>query len=78
MYPDEHPSDRYRGDYVPAAANRKRWLRPVFLFLGAFVLGGLVLPNLHVSWRPPDSAAQRPVGLNITTEKTPLLSEAES
>ena len=73
-----HPSDRYQPEYIPEAKPRNRWLRPAALFIGAFVLGGLVLPNLHVTWKPPESGAQRAAGLDIKREKAPLLSDSES
>ena len=70
----DNPAHIADTDYRP----RRRWLRPVLLFVGAFVLGGLVLPNLHVSWREADSSAQRATGLEIKQEKPQPLSEAES
>ncbi len=57
---------------------RRRWLRPFLLFLGAFILGGIVLPNLHVTWREPASDAQRNAGLDVRQEKSQPLSDAES
>ena len=57
---------------------RNRWLRPLLLFVGAFILGGLVLPNLHVSWREPEGKAEPAAGLDIRREKTAPLSDAES
>jgi serine protease Do len=70
----EHPVISPQADYKP----RRLWLRPVLLFAGAFILGGVVLPNLHVSWREPESAAQPNAGLEIKQEKALPLSESES
>jgi serine protease Do len=70
----DHPTYRDRSDERP----RSRWLRPLLLFIGAFVLGGLVLPNLRVSWREPNSGAQPAAGLNVKQEKVQPLSDAES
>ena len=71
---DNSPAHAAGADYRP----RRRWLRPTLLFVGAFILGGLILPNLHVSWKEPDSAAQSAAGLDIKREKTQPLSDAES
>ena len=37
---------------------RRPWMKATLLFVGAFVLGGLILPNLHISWREPSTGAQ--------------------
>jgi serine protease Do len=71
---NDHPANTYRSDDRP----RGRWLRPLLLFIAAFVLGGLVLPNLRVSWREPNSGAQPAVGLDVKQEKGQPLSDAES
>src|SRR5690349_14501601 len=70
----QQPSNQFRSD-APA---RRPWLRALLLFVGAFVLGGLVLPNLHVSWREPDSRAEPGVGLDVRQERPTPLSESES
>ncbi len=41
---------------------RRSWARSALLVAGAFALGGVILPNLHVSWREPDSGAQAVAG----------------
>ena len=61
--------------------NRKPRLRARtgIVALGAFVLGGMILPNLrfNVSWREPDSQAQG-TGLSVMPAPAPInLSEAE-
>ena len=48
-----------------------------FAIVGAFVLGGMILPNLRVSWREPDSAAQSAPGLNTRPAAAVKISEAE-
>jgi serine protease Do len=50
---------------------RYRAIRGALFLLTAFVLGGLILPNLHVSWREPDSAAQQGGGLGVSPAPTP-------
>jgi serine protease Do len=70
----ERPIYTTRPDVRPHRA----WLRPLLLFLGAFVLGGLVLPNVHVTWREPESGAQSGASLDVHQEKTQPLSDAES
>jgi serine protease Do len=50
---------------------RRSWLRAIGLFIGAFVLGGLVLPNLRVTWREPDSGAETRDGLGVTPGSPP-------
>ncbi len=56
---------------------RRTRLRGAFVVASAFVLGGIVLPNLHVSWREPDSAAQSTPGLNIRPAAPMKLAETE-
>ena len=59
--------------------NRRRFVRNSLVILGAFVLGGFVLPNLHfhVDWREPSSSAQG-TGLGVAPGVVPAgLSEAE-
>ena len=36
---------------------RRPWLRTVFVVAAAFVLGGLILPNVQVRWKEPESKA---------------------
>src|SRR5256885_1641344 len=56
---------------IPGGA-RRPWWKTVVLLMGAFILGGLVLPNLHVSWREPFSRAQeRGGGLGVTPAPPP-------
>lgn len=58
---------------------RRSFWRSFFLVLGAFLLGGLVLPNLRITWREPDSMAQSAVGLGVAPgQPQQALSEAES
>lgn len=66
------------GIYESGERPRRRWLRPMLLFLAAFVLGGLVLPNLHISWGEPTSGAEPNSGLEVRQEKTQPLAENES
>ena len=54
-------------------ALRPRWLRMGLLTAGAFLLGGLVLPNLQVRWREPESRAAPPVNAPVA----PVLPESE-
>lgn len=56
---------------------RRTRLRGVVVAASAFVLGGIVLPNLHISWREPDSAAQATPGLNIRPAAPMKLAETE-
>jgi serine protease Do len=56
--------------------NRSR-VRSFFIVTCAFVLGGLVLPNIRISWREPASLAQG-VGLDVKTTPAPTtLPESE-
>jgi len=56
---------------------RFRW-RGLIIVISAFVLGGIVLPNLRVSWHEPESAAQG-VGLNVRPAAPPTgLSDQET
>ena len=71
---DNNPAPTVGAEYRP----RRRWLRPTLLFVGAFILGGLILPNLHVSWKEPESGAQNAAGLDIKREKPQPLSDSES
>jgi serine protease Do len=54
-------------------AGRSR-LRSALLLAGAFVLGGLILPNIRIQWKPAESQAQTSgAGLGITLgTPTPL------
>jgi S1-C subfamily serine protease len=70
----EEPARIVGDDHRP----HNRWLKPILLFVAAFVLGGLILPNLHISWREPDSGAQQSAGLDIKREKAQPLSDSES
>ena len=54
-------------------APRRNGLRVALLTGGAFLLGGLILPNLQVRWREPESKAAPPV----TPPKAPPLPESE-
>ena len=45
-------------------ANRSR-LRMFLVVVAAFVVGGLVLPNIHISWKEPASQAETGTGLGI-------------
>src|SRR5579884_1720164 len=54
--------------YVPpSGATRRSWARSIATLFAAFVLGGLVLPYLHVrvSWREPASEAEPGTGLDV-------------
>lgn len=57
---------------------RRPWLRPLILCLSAFVLGGMILPNLRVSWKVPESAADPVVGLGVSPGQPQPLSDAEA
>lgn len=58
---------------------RRSRIRGVLLLIGAFVLGGLVLPNLHITWREPDSQAQTGAVLGVAPAAPQQgLSEVES
>src|SRR5579871_5636525 len=47
-------------------------LRGIFiLVVGAFIVGGLVLPNVRVSWRGPVSQAQATSGLSVAPGAPP-------
>ena len=60
-------------------ASRSSRYRSVVLIIAAFVLGGFVLPNLHVSWSLPNGAAAPGPGLGVSPGPTPAgLSEVES
>ncbi len=50
---------------------RRSWTRAIVLFVGAFVLGGLVLPNVRVSWREPNSGAETRDGLGVVPSNPP-------
>ncbi len=51
--------------------------KTVVLILAAFILGGLILPNLHVSWREPDGNAQPGSGLGVLPGAPQPLSETQ-
>lgn len=51
--------------------------RTLFLIAIAFVLGGLILPNLHISWREPDGIAQSSGGLGVSPGAPHGLAEGE-
>ncbi len=57
----------------PISAPRRNGLRVALLTGGAFLLGGLILPNLQVRWREPESKAAPPAAM----PKAPPLSESE-
>ncbi|HZP80195.1 MAG TPA: trypsin-like peptidase domain-containing protein [Chthonomonadaceae bacterium] len=61
-------------------APRRTWTRTFLTLLAAFVLGGLILPYLHikVSWREPVSEAAPGSGLGVTVGPPQPLSEAEA
>jgi serine protease Do len=56
---------------LDARTLRRSWTRAIVLFVGAFVLGGLVLPNIQVSWREPSSGAEVRAGLGVTPSSPP-------
>lgn len=56
---------------------RPRW-RAALLLLGAFVLGGFILPNLQIRWKPVESQAQAGnSGLGINPGEPQPLSPSE-
>jgi serine protease Do len=56
---------------------RRSFWRPVLLVLGAFVLGGLILPNLQIRWQEPHSKAETAGGLGVVPEAAAPLGESE-
>lgn len=66
---NSYPSD-------PIQMRRASRLRALFLVFCAFVLGGLILPNLQVRWREPDSHAEG-TGLPVSPGAPKSLSEGE-
>jgi serine protease Do len=58
---------------------RRSRLRILIAVIGAFVLGGLIVPNLRISWRVPDSRAEPGSGLGVAPGAPPKgLAESES
>ncbi len=51
--------------------------RPVLLVIGAFLLGGLLLPNLQIRWQEPHSKAETGVGLGVVPDAPAPLAESE-
>lgn len=63
---------------LPPTRGLRAQTSKLLLFVGVFVLGGLILPNIRVSWREPVSEAQG-TGLGVAPGPPPAgLSEAES
>lgn len=59
--------------YVDANYVRRSRTRAVLVVIGAFVLGGIVLPNLQVRWREPSSAAESAgLGVSVGPEQAHL------
>jgi serine protease Do len=63
--------------FPPLHEGRRSRLRNLFLVVSAFVLGGLILPNIHITWREPSSAAQEP-GLDVKTAPAQPLGPEEA
>ncbi len=58
-------------------SNRKRFWKSAALFFAAFVLGGLILPNIRVGWKEPESRADVSVGLGVQPGTPIPLSDGE-
>jgi serine protease Do len=61
-----------------ASSARRSWVRGALLIAGAFILGGLVLPNIQIRWREPSSQAQSGTTLAVAPGEVRKLSEAET
>jgi serine protease Do len=55
---------------------RSLW-RPVLLVVGAFLLGGLILPNIQIRWQEPHSKAETGSSLGVVPEAAPPLAASE-
>jgi serine protease Do len=63
---------------VPEPIPRRRsFWRPVLLVVGAFLLGGLILPNVQIRWQEPQSKADSGSILGVVPEATAPLAESE-
>src|SRR5215510_16390374 len=51
--------------------------KTIILIAIAFVLGGLILPNVHITWREPDGNAQSNGGLGVSPGAPHGLGEGE-
>ncbi len=51
--------------------------KTLVLILAAFILGGLILPNLHITWREPNGHAQPGSTLGVSPGAPQPLSDAE-
>jgi len=61
----------------PTYPKRRSFWKPVLLIFGAFFLGGLVLPNLQVRWKEPESKADSGSILGVKPEAAAPLAESE-
>jgi serine protease Do len=52
--------------------------RPLALAVVAFLLGGLILPNLQIRWHEPHSRAETGPGLGVVPEAAAPLAESET
>src|SRR5689334_18523659 len=50
---------------------RRSRLRILIAVIAAFVLGGLLIPNLHIRWGEPNSRAESGPGLGVTPGPPP-------
>ena len=56
---------------------RRSATRTIIAVAAAFILGGLILPNLKIQWAPPELAAQpQAVGLNVRPAEPPAALDA--
>jgi serine protease Do len=63
----------------PAAKPRRSRIRTLLVLTTAFILGGLLLPNLHISWRGPNGNAEPGATLGVVPGPPPQgLAESES
>ncbi len=56
---------------------RRSFWRPALLVVGAFLLGGFVLPNLQIRWHEPHSRADAGSSLGVVPEAAAPLAESE-
>src|SRR5215470_592635 len=54
-----------------------RMKKTLILVAIAFILGGLILPNIHITWREPDGHAQSSGGLGVSPGAPHGLAEGE-
>ena len=70
--PEADPGQNY-----PTNPKRRSYWKPVLLIFGAFFLGGLILPNIQIRWKEPESKADAGSILGVKPELAAPLAESE-